>query len=488
MIQELQNREPEAVYRHFAAICDIPHGSYHEERIADLLCDFAAAHGLWCYRDAMHNVLIKKKATKGYEQEPTVLLQGHTDMVCVKRADSAHDFAADALKLQVRDGWLSATDTTLGADDGIAVAMMLSILEGTDLAHPALECLFTVQEEVGLGGAAGFDYSLITAKLLYNLDSEDEGVGTVSCAGGVRCDITKNVVFRKENTAYITLSVTGFKGGHSGAEIHLPRGSAHRVAGHILARVAEAFPIRISDLTGGEMDNAIPRDCKATFAYRTEDESALCALLDTAVSEQMAILSADDRACGKIAYTKAEGSIRVTDEKTTGELLALLLLTPNGVFSMCEDMPSLVESSCNMGVLQTEETAVTFGFLARSSVETKKEDIRVRLAWCAAQCGATIAYSGAYPGWAYDKTSQAEARYAKAYEALYGKKPRIEAIHAGLECGLIKHALPEIGAISIGPDMRDIHTPDERISLDSIARVYKTVLAMLAIKEGEGQF
>ena len=482
MIAELQNREPQGVLRHFSAICAIPHGSYHEEKIADMLVDFAKAHGLWYYRDAMHNVLIKKAATEGYENEPTVLLQGHTDMVCVKRASSTHDFENDALQLRVEDGWLSATDTTLGADDGIAVAMMLAILESTDIPHPALECLFTVQEEVGLGGAAGFDYSHMEAKLLYNLDSEDEGVGTVSCAGGIRCDITKKVTFATEQTPYITLSVTGFKGGHSGAEIHLSRGSAHRVVGHMLARIAEKFEIRISSLTGGEMDNAIPRDCSAVFAYRREDEAALYACLDTVISEQMAVLSADDRVSGKIVYEKGVGDICVTDTKTTGELLSLLLLTPNGVFSICEDMPALVESSCNMGVLQTSEGAVTFGFLARSSVETKKEDIRVRLALCAAQCGAEVEYSGAYPGWAYDKSSEAEARYVKAYEMLYGKRPRVEAIHAGLECGLIKHALPHIGAISIGPNMRDIHTPDERIELDSIARVYKTVLSMLAIK------
>lgn len=482
MIAELQNREPRDVLRHFAAICEIPHGSYHEEGIADMLCDFAKEHGLWYYRDGMHNVLIKKAATKGYENEPTVLLQGHTDMVCVKRASSAHDFTRDALKLQVENGWLSATDTTLGADNGIAVAMMLAILGNEELEHPALECLFTVQEEVGLGGAAGFDYSHISAKLLYNLDSEDEGVGTVSCAGGVRCDITKKVSFETQNTSYITLLVTGFKGGHSGAEIHLPRGSAHRVIGHILARVAEACHIRISNLTGGEMDNAIPRDCTAAFAYRKEDEAALCACLDAAVAEQIAVLSADDRATGKIVYEKGTGDIRVTSEKETRELLSLLLLTPSGVFSMCEDMPSLVESSCNMGVLQTENDCVTFGFLARSSVETKKEDIRLRLALCAAQNGATVEYSGAYPGWAYDKTSMAEARYVAAYEKLYGTKPRVEAIHAGLECGLIKHALPHIGAISIGPNMRDIHTPDERIELDSVARVYDTVLCMLSIK------
>ncbi len=480
MATVLKGYQPEAVMEYFEAICQIPHGSYHEEKIAAYLCAFARTHGLWYREDALHNVFIKKEASAGYENEQTVLLQGHTDMVCVKRAGSAHDFTCDPLELYVEDGWLSAKDTTLGGDDGIAVAMMLAILADDTLHHPALECLFTVQEEVGLCGAAGFDYSDVTAKLLYNLDSEDEGVGTVSCAGGIRCDITRPVTFSEMEGITVTLSVRGLKGGHSGAEIHMPRGNAHRIVGGILSSVVEMYPIRLVAIEGGSMDNAIPRDCTAVFVINRADRDAVDAALRTLTAAETAVLSSADAVNGMITYTMEEGTDSVMSAADTDAVLALLTLTPNGVCTMCEDMPTLVESSCNMGILHTFDDAVTFGFLARSSVETRKEEIRVQLARCAKLCGADIAYSGAYPGWAYDKHSVAAARYIAAYERLFGEKPRIEAIHAGLECGLMKHAVPDIDPISIGPDMRDIHTPDERISLASVARVYETVCAMLA--------
>lgn len=479
----LNGLEPAAVFRYFEEITRIPHGSGHEAGIAAYLTEFAGAHGLSYREDAMHNVLIRKDASAGYEAEPAVMLQGHTDMVCQKRPDAVHDFEKDPLSLRVSDGWLSADGTTLGADDGIAVAVMMAVLTDDAISHPKLECLFTVQEEIGLCGAAGFDYSDINAKLLINLDSETEGVGTVSCAGGIRCDITRPVTFEETDGCTVTLCVSGLKGGHSGAEIHMHRGNAHKIAGAVLAALAEEYDIRLSSLDGGNMDNAIPRECTAVFTVPAAERDAACAQLDALLGEQRAILSASDRQTGMLTYAVSGGTVSVMGRKDTADVLSLLIVTPDGVHSMCEDLPSLVESSCNMGILRTDGNAVTFGFLARSSVEAKKEELRLMLARCAAMCGAEISCSGSYPGWAYDKYSEAARRYCAVYERLYGKKPVIEAIHAGLECGLMKHAVPGIDPISIGPDMADIHTPDERVRIASVAGVYRTVLGMLAWKD-----
>ena len=482
MERVLNGYRPEAVFDYFEQLCAIPHGSYHEAAAADFLCAFAEERGLVYRRDEMHNVLIRKPASAGYENEPVVMLQGHTDMVCVKRADKEHDFLHDPLTLIVEDGWIRADGTTLGGDDGIAVAMMMAILSDDSLPHPELECLFTVQEEVGLGGAGGFDYSDIRAKLLYNLDSEADGVCTVSCAGGVRADMHRPVTYEMIDANTAEIRVCGLKGGHSGAEIHMPRGNAHRIVGHILAAVSAVAPIRIVSLAGGNMDNAIPRDCTAVIAYSPSDAEAVREAIDTLCAEQMSVLSHDDRAEGKITASYDSGKVPAMTEEDTRAILGILNLTPNGIVTMCEDMPELVESSCNMGILRTEEDAVTIGFLARASVEIRKEEIRSKLALCAKIFGAEIAYSGEYPGWAYDKDSIATKRYVTVYERLWGKTPRVEAIHAGLECGLMKHAVPGLDPISIGPDMCDIHTPEERIEIDSIRRVYETVCAMLAEK------
>jgi len=482
MANVLKGYQPEAVFSYFEQLCAIPHGSYNEAAVAAFLCDFAQARGLAYREDALHNVLIRKPASAGYEDAPVVMLQGHTDMVCVKRADKVHDFTRDPLTLIVEDGWIRADGTTLGGDDGIAVAMMLAILDDDTLPHPELECLFTVQEEVGLGGAAGFDYSDIRAKLLYNLDSETDGVCTVSCAGGIRMDLKKPVTFAESAGATATLLIRGLKGGHSGAEIHMPRANAHRVAGIILASLAETVPFRIVSLVGGNMDNAIPRDCTAEIVFAAEHEAEVRAALDALCAEQTAVLSRDDRAEGSITAQYGQGTASAMTAEETQAVLAILNLTVNGIATMCEDMPELVESSCNMGILRTEADHILFGFMARASVETRKQEIRTKLQLCAKCFGAEVICSGEYPGWAFDRESAATKNYIAAYERLRGEKPRVEAIHAGLECGLMKHAVPGIDPISIGPDMRDIHTPEERIEIESIRRVYEVVCAMLAIK------
>lgn len=484
MERVLAGLKPQKVFEYFEDLCQIPHGSYKESGVADWLCQFAENHKLSYRRDALHNVLICKAASAGYEAEPVVMLAGHTDMVCVKRVDVAHDFTRDPLTLVVKDGWISAAGTSLGGDDGIAVAMMLAILDDDALPHPALECLFTVQEEVGLGGAAGFDYTGIHAALLYNLDSEEEGIGTVSCAGGIRVDIKRPVRFQTGETAYADVKIQGLKGGHSGAEIHLPRGNAHRILGTILTSLMKTTEIRLAAIDGGKMDNAIPGNAEAIVAYPKDADAVVRETLNALCKAQLEQLSEDDRVGGTILVEYGFGTLSSMTTGDTRAVLSILCNTPNGIDAMSEDMPGLVESSSNLGVLYTDMAAccVNFGFLVRASVEERKDALTKRITDCAEKWGGTAAYSGAYPGWAYDKNSVAAKRYVDAYTHLFGHAPRLEAIHAGLECGLMKHAVPTLDPISIGPDMKDIHTPQERISISSVERVYRTVCEMLKMK------
>ena len=482
MDQILTGLSPRSVFAYFEDISRIPRGSGNEKGVADYLCAFAEEKGLPYRTDALYNVLICKDASAGYENEPAVMLQGHTDMVCQKRPDVVHDFTKDPLTLRVKDGWLSADGTTLGADDGIAAAMMLAVLADDTIPHPALECLFTTQEETGLDGAAGFDYTGIRSKLLYNLDSEAEGVGTVSCAGGLHCDVRKPVTWSTADGETAEIRVSGLRGGHSGEDIAKHRANAHRVMGQLLFALSETCSFRIAGLSGGNMDNAIARECTACIVYAQTDAECVREALSALTEAQKEVFSEADREAGTITVTYGTDSVRAVSAEDTADIIGLLVLPPDGVSSYCEDLPELVEASCNLGILSLDGDGAIFGFLARSSVEERQKELRRKIFASARHCHAKIVSAEGYPGWAYDKHSIAAHNYCTVYERLTGKKPKIEAIHAGLECGLIKAAVPGIDPISIGPDMQDIHTPEERINIASVGRVYETVLALLALK------
>ena len=474
---------PQDVFSFFYAICEIPRGSGNEAGISAYLCDFAKTHGLDYRTDAIHNVLIRKPATPDCAGEDPILLQGHMDMVCQKAEGVEHDFRKDPIRPEIRDGWLRANGTTLGADNGIAVAMMLAVLADETVSHPDLECLFTVQEETGLIGAAGFDYSDLRAKMLFNLDSEDEGVGTVGCAGGMRVDLSLEGKRTPVSGVHADLTVAGFRGGHSGSDIHLGRADAHRVAGAVADEMIRLFDARIVSVSGGVLDNAIPASCRVTLVI----PAARAAEADTGIKD---LLQKAEEANPeeKNAGARFDCSFREGEEPafSLGDSLRITGLIrdlPGGVLQWSKDLEGCVETSCNVGIARTEGDMVSFGALARYSTEEGKQLALDRIAGQASKYGASYTVRSSYPGWAYDPSSPAEKRYCSVYRSMTGRDPKIEVIHAGLECGVIRNAVPGLSAISIGPDMQGVHTPDERLNLASAERTYELLKRILSCRD-----
>ena len=470
--------EPARVFAFFEEISLIPRGSGNEAGVADYLCRFAAARGLECVRDANNNVLIKKPAMVGREAHAPLLLQGHTDMVCEKNGDVAHDFECDPITLIQEGNVLRADGTTLGADNGIAVAMMLALLDGELENHPALECLFTTEEETGMGGAIAFDYSLLSAKYMINLDSEEETVVTVGCAGGIRSDLTIPVVREPVGDREICrVSLTGLAGGHSGADIHTGRVSANLLLGRLLSALPD---VRLISIEGGSKDNAITREATAVIAVPSAamTSMALLRLSDEVAGE----LVAEDQNCRILCETlpASDVSFAMMDEASTAKVIGLLANAPCGVLAMNHDVEGLVEYSRNLGILRTSEDAVRMTFTSRASRESRLDATVSALDALAAALGATVNHHSRYPGWEYAPTSPVRDAYIKAYTSLYGGEMEVVAIHAGLECGYIKRKLPAMDIISIGPNMKDIHSPDEVLYLDSVERVWRALARLMA--------
>lgn len=465
--------EPARVLSYFEEISAIPRGSGNEKGIADYLEAFAKEHGLFCYRDEMHNVMIKKPASPGCEKAGAVLLQGHTDIVCEKNNDYVHDFEKDPLKLYIEGDYLKAEGTTLGADNGTAVCYMLAILEDNTLVHPALECLFTVQEETGLDGARNFDGSQISAKTMINMDAGPEGVATVSCAGGMRIDMKKSMQQVPFAGTALKLEVKGLMGGHSGAEINSNRANANAVMGRVLYNLPK---VNIVSLTGGSKDNAIPRECVAIIAV--PDVLAAKQAVEKIEKEILAECTELDKAF-QIEVSEADAPATMGDCACTKDVIGLLYLAPNGVLSMSPTMEGLVESSSNMGVVHTEGADIWVAFSPRSSVESRQDQTEQRLRILADAFGFEFHLRSRYPGWAYDPNSRVRDLAKSTYEEMFKKPFKIEAIHAGLECGLLKAKVPEMDIVAIGPDEHNGHTPDEEVSISSMNRVYQFVRALL---------
>lgn len=477
--------EPAAVLRYFEDICAIPHGSGNEKGVADYIENFAVAHDLEYRRDSIHNMLIRKPAPAGYECVAPILLQGHTDMVCEKNKDTIHDFAHDPLQLYVEDGWLKARGTTLGGDDGIAVAMMLAILADDTIEHPPLECLFTVQEETGLDGALNFDYRNITATRLINLDSEEEGEAIVGCAGGMR--LAFEVAFETLPIVNkpIKLEITGLAGGHSGADIHLGRANAVKLMGRVLSALYHDAPFNLVHLEGGSKTNAIPRECEAVISpldIRAAKEKIVS--LEGLIRHE---LSAADQGF-KLRVSKAPRFEKMLTYKDSGRVIALLSLVPYGIRTMSPSMAGLVESSVNPGVLTMTDEKLRLDCSARSSVESVMDAMALDFDELAKVIGAKLVADSRYPGWEYDKSSTLQHDFVQTYQAVFGADttPSVRALHAGLECGIIKSKMTALGgkldAISIGPNAYDIHTPSERLELASVERVWRLLLALIKRK------
>jgi len=474
--------EPKRMFNFFEEISQIPRGSGNEKAIADYICDFARKKGLFCLRDAVNNVFIRKDATKGYENVPAVMLQGHTDMVCEKNADTVHDFEKDPLKLAVKDGWLYAKGTTLGGDDGAAVAAMLAFLEDDTLPHPTLECLFTSGEETSLVGACAFDYSVVTARRIINLDTELEGEAICSCAGSADVLLTLDTDETPIPHRALRITVKGLAGGHSGADIHLGRASAVRIMGRLLAAAYDENPFRVISIDGGNKPNAIPRECVAEIV--TNDVEGVKNVLSRLEKEiRSTLVPEDKRFCVRVEKGVQEGCM--VSFKQTSAAINCMTLFHNGVFAFMQDGSGFVRTSASMGIVKSEQGKMYFHIMARSSNSSEMDALLLSYQNLAKAIGVDYRVGGRSSGWDFDPSSVLAKDYLRIYKELFGadSDPKVNPIHAGLECGVIVSALGDgCDALSIGPTIVDIHTPDERLELASCDRFWKLLCAMIAAK------
>lgn len=471
----LGNLEPERVFYYFEEISGIPRGSYNVKAVSDYCVGVARSLGLEVRQDEAYNVVIKKPASPGYGPSPALMLQGHLDMVCVHDDCNPIDMEKEPISLIVEDGFVHADHTSLGGDDGIAVAMGLAILEDDTLEHPDLEVVFTTEEEVGMDGAIALDTSDLKAAYLLNLDSEAEGEFLAGCAGGVKAEALFSYLPEEAAGEGVQIRIGGLVGGHSGDEIDKCRANANILLGRVLGAMQEKASFRIVSVSGGAKDNAIPVDSSALIIAEAEDTDSLC----QAVEEITAKIKAE--------FRTADPGITITAEKT-GEMRAdafdpvfadnmifMLLQVPNGIQTMSADLPGLVESSLNLGVLQTEDDGVHMTWAVRSSVKSLKELICDKLERLTIRLGGTISWHGAYPEWTFNPDSRICRLCADVYKEQTGKEAVITTIHAGLECGLLSEKMPDLDMVSMGPDLYDIHTSRERMDIASVQRSYRLV-------------
>lgn len=474
--RKLEGLEPRSVFRFFEEICAIPHGSHHTKAISDYLVAFAKSHKLEYIQDESNNVILFAPGTCGMEDHAPVILQGHMDMVCEKDADCPLDMAVDGLDLTHDEVSVYARGTTLGGDDGIAVAYALAILDDGSIPHPPLEVIITVDEEVGMLGAAAIDLSMLKGRTMVNLDSEEEGVFTVSCAGGARSTITLNAERKAVYGPCVRLAVENLRGGHSGEEIHKNRANANKVMGEFLGRIQKLMPLCLTSFTGGSKDNAIPRSCQATvvaMGIGIERINDIAAQLQQEIREnfdepEATVQAFDVDALGGNALTTT----------ATADVISLLCAAPNGVQAYCPDMEGLVQTSLNMGIAKLgDRFSVTF--CVRSSVNQEKEALLQKLRDLADFYNGTYSQMGTYPAWEYKKESKLRDVMVPIYTEMFGTAPKVLAIHAGLECGLLSDKLPGLDCVSIGPQMHDIHTSREKLEIASTERTWKFLLAVL---------
>lgn len=473
--------EPKNVFRYFEEICGIPHPSYKEKKISDYLVAFAKEHHLEYEQDALYNVIMIKEATPGYEDVEPIILQGHMDMVCEKKPDCAKNMEEEGLDLAVDNDYVYAKGTTLGGDDGIAVAYALAILDDDTLQHPRLEFVCTVCEEVGMEGASGIDVSKLKGKKLLNIDSEEEGYMLASCAGGCSAKITLPVSFEKAQGLIMELSVTGLTGGHSGTEIDKERGNANVVMSRILRDIGRIADLRLVSFDGGKKDNAIPRECRVKILVSSQQAKKVRTQLKTLAGRIKDELSVSDPNLQIEITEEHEGEVSCLGSADSQNVIGLLQSLPNGIMRMSRDIPGLVETSLNLGIVSLGDTLVLC-YAVRSSVGSAKEDLLSRLSCVAESRGASVEFSGNYPAWEYRKDSTLREDMIRIYEKMFGVKPVIQAIHAGLECGIFAGKIEGLDCVSMGPDILDIHTSEERLSISSTKRMYEYLLEVLRCK------
>lgn len=474
---KLAGLKPESVFSYFEKLTTIPHGSTHTKAISDYLVSFAKDHALRYIQDESNNVIIFAPGTCGKEDHAPLIIQGHMDMVCDQDpAISTIDMEKDGLEVTHNDEFVYAKGTTLGGDDGIAVAYALAILDDNTIAHPPLEVVITVDEEIGMLGAEAIDLSELKSKLLLNVDSEDEGIFTVSCAGGATAIITVPVERHAVYGPCIRLTVDGLQGGHSGAEIHKNRANANKIMGEFMDRIQKLMPLCLTSFTGGSKDNAIPWSCSATMVamgINIDRINGIAEALQAEVREQYdepgAMVQAFD--------VDALGGNALTTQ-STAKVISLLCAAPNGIQAWSKDMEGLVQTSLNLGIAKLGDT-FSATFSVRSSVNSEKEELLTQLKKLAEFNDASYTQQGDYPAWEYKQDSMLRDTCVEVYKAQYGEEPQVVAIHAGLECGLFSEKIPGLDSVSIGPQMYDIHTSRERLNIASTERTWNLILGIL---------
>ena len=474
--QKLAGIEPQEVFACFEKLCAIPHGSRNTKAISDYLVAFAREQGIRCIQDNLNNVILFGEGTCGMENHAPVILQGHMDMVCEKDPGCSLDMAAEGLDVTHDDTCVYAKGTTLGGDDGIAVAYAMVLLMDKTIAHPPLEVIITVDEEIGMLGAAGIDLSMLRGRRMINLDSEEEGIFTVSCAGGATAVLS---LPNNRHAVYgpcIRLAVDGLQGGHSGAEIHKNRANANKVMGEFLGRIQNLMPLCLTSFSGGSKDNAIPRSCQATavaMGIHLERINEVAAALQAEIREK---------------YDEPEATVQAFDvdalggnglsTEDTAKVVALLCAAPNGVQAYSADIPGLVQTSLNLGIAKLGER-FTATFSVRSSVNQEKQALLDKLRDLVGFYGGSYSQMGEYPAWEYRKDSALRDTMVRIYRQMFGKEPEVLAIHAGLECGLLGQKIPGLDCVSIGPQMHDIHTSREKLEIASTERTWRFLLEVL---------
>lgn len=481
-MKKIENVKFDRVFYHFEQISKIPRGSGNEKAISDYLLNFGKDLGLECIQDGALNIIIKKPASKGYENVPGVIIQGHMDMVCEKNSDKEHDFKRDPIDLVVKGDYIYADKTTLGADDGIAIAYSMAILEDRNLQHPAIEVLLTTDEEGGMKGAMSIQPQYINGKTILNIDSREEGKLIVSCSGGIN---TKSILHiakinKKENTQAYNIVIRGLKGGHSGSEIHLERGNSNKLMGRFLKEVEKNLKYNLVSINGGAKETAIPRECSAIITINKEDERKL--------------LNIKNRVCEmfKKEFGKKDPDLRIyilesednvdyiISDSSTEKAVNLLYMYPDGMNTSNYDAEGGIESSTNLGIVKTFEDCIQYNSSVRSSISSLKDEIVSKNKCLTELVGGEFLTEAAYPEWCHKTDSKIKNICRDVYHKMYGKMPEIISIHSGIECGLLQQILGnDIDMISFGPDIKDIHTPNEHMSISSADRCYEYLIQVL---------
>ncbi|MDY0015186.1 MAG: aminoacyl-histidine dipeptidase [Bacteroidales bacterium] len=480
-MSNLSQLKPQPLWENFGHICSIPHPSKHEGKILEFLLAWAKKHNITVKQDETGNLIFSKPATKGMENRKGIILQGHIDMVPQKNSDKVHDFTKDPIEPMIgNDGWIRANGTTLGADNGIGCAAAMSVLQATDIEHGPIEVLVTVDEETGMTGAFGLKPGLFKGDILMNLDSEDEGELYVGCAGGL--DATIEIEYKHisvpANMKAFKVAVTGLKGGHSGMDINTGRANANKIIIRLLKRAARSYGIQLASIDGGSLRNAIPREAFATITLPENKVDAFHKFIHEFRAMIQNEFSATEPTLA-IDATPIEMPSHIIENAYMQNIINVVYGLPNGVMRMSDSMKNLVETSTNLAIVKSEKNKVTIMCLLRSSVDSAKEAVGEKMSAIAELANAKITLSGAYPGWKPNMESPILKTMQKTYQDLYGKTPEIKAIHAGLECGLLGGVYPNWDMISFGPTIRNPHSPDERVHIESVEKFWNFLIATL---------